>query len=367
MRSWHKRAVLTHPTLRFDPGRADDQDVASPRTSVAPAVVATADPLAPIIGGSPAVAALRREVALAARFDAPALIQGETGTGKELVARALHAASARAAGPFVAFNCAGVVALFESELFGHAQGAFTGASRAQAGMFRAAAGGCLFLDEVGDMRPDHQAKVLRVLETMEVRPVGSAQVHPVDVRVIAATHVDLRHAVAQGRFRLDLYYRLAGARITVPPLRDRGDDVALLACHFLDQAVRRYRLGPRCFGDEALAALVARPWQGNVRELRRVVETASMRAEGRVLVPEDLPPGIEPIYRRRSDRGEAPRSAPPDGPAEGVGGDLSLASAEGRHVARVLALCSGNRTRAAEALGVSRRTLYRLLERHDLT
>lgn len=331
-----------------------------------------------LMGHSPAMVGFRQQLLRAAQFDLPVLLQGETGTGKELAARGLHGASPRAGGPFVAFNCAGVVdTLFESELFGHARGAFTGANRERPGLFQAASGGTLFLDEVGDMAVGHQAKVLRVLECMEVRPVGSSRTHSVDVRVIAATHVDLRHAVAQGRFRLDLYFRLAGTLLTLPPLRERGEDLLLLARHFLDQVAARHGLAVEGFTPDALAELGSRAWQGNVRELRRTVESGAMQANGPQLGLQDLGTGVAPVFRRRSDLGDVPLSldAPlsldvplsPDAPLwPAAWSPETLAQAQASHVARVLAHAGGNRSEAARILGVSRRTLYRLIERHGL-
>jgi len=329
-----------------------------------------------LVGRSSAMQRLRAELEQAARYDAPVVLQGESGTGKELAARALHDLGPRAHRPFVAFNCASVVdALFESELFGHEAGAFTGASTAEAGLFRTADGGTLFLDEVGDMSLGHQAKVLRVLETMSVRPVGATRQHRVDVRVVAATHWDLRHAVAAGRFRMDLYFRLNGLQVQLPPLRDRGDDIQLLADHFLAQVTQRYGLDVHGFAPCAVAALADNPWPGNARELRRAVERAAMMTREPVIRADDLGAGSTPLYRPRSDQhgsagpAPAPRSVGSSAlalaPAQAAPSQ-TLAAAEARHVARVLETAAGNRTRAAKVLGVSRRTLYRLLDRHGL-
>ncbi len=323
-----------------------------------------------LVGRSAAVSEILRQVDLVAPRETPVLLLGETGTGKELVAREVHDGSGRS-GPFVALNCGAVGdELVQSELFGHARGAFTGADRASEGLFVAAHEGTLFLDEIGDLSLAHQAKLLRVLETMEVRAVGSDRPRPVDVRLVAATHTDLRHAVAGGTFRLDLYFRLAGIQVRLPALRERGEDTMLLSEHFLAAVRRNHGLGRRRFSPQALEELSRRSWPGNVRELRRVVESAAMMASGPVIEVEDLGQGLVPLMRRRSDRdrGADPRNRRT---AEAVVVPVSseswtLEEAERRHVARVLGSVAGNRTRAAKVLGVSRRTLYRLLERHDL-
>jgi DNA-binding NtrC family response regulator len=234
-----------------------------------------------LIGRSPAMQSVFRMVGVAAEADGTVLILGESGTGKELVARAIHARSARRGAPFVALNCAGMPeSLLESELFGHVRGAFTGAMRDKAGLFQAANGGTLFLDEIGDAPPSMQAKLLRALETREVRPVGSTRAERVDARVIAATNMDLAEAIQAGRFRKDLYYRLNVIAIELPRLADRAEDIPLLADHFLARANARQRRSVVGIAPEALRRLLNHPWPGNVRELENTIERAVILAAG---------------------------------------------------------------------------------------
>ncbi|KAA3649659.1 MAG: sigma-54-dependent Fis family transcriptional regulator [Proteobacteria bacterium] len=262
------------------------------------------------------------------------LIQGESGVGKELAARALHQLSARAERPFVPVNCAAVSAeLIESELFGHVKGAFTGASESRSGLFTYANGGTLFLDEIGELPLALQTKLLRALEEQRVRPVGSTKEIPVDVRVVAATNRDLRQEAAAGRFRQDLFYRLEVLTVTIPPLRQRTDDIVPLAEHFNRQLAARLGLPPLPMTSEVAGRLVGYAWPGNVRELRNFIERALILGH-----------------------------FPVEAPAGALGGEalpLSLAEVERRHMAAVLRQCEGNKTRAAELLGVSRKTLER--------
>ncbi|WP_431859126.1 sigma-54-dependent transcriptional regulator [Azospirillum sp.] len=293
-----------------------------------------------IVGRSPAILRLQALIERVAPSPSTVLIEGESGVGKELVARALHTRSQRAERPFVALNCAAVSAdLVEAELFGHLRGAFTGAKEARKGLFYYAHGGTLFLDEIGELPLALQSKLLRVLEERRIRPVGGEQELPVDVRVVAATNRDLKAEVAAGRFRQDLFYRLAVMTLRVPPLRERSDDVVELARRFM--GVLSLRLGvPPLDIDPALeAALVAHPWPGNVRELRNLIERALLFGEFPL---EDL--GL-PVCGIDAT----------DGTADG----RALAEVEKRHILAVLAECGGNRARAALALGVSRKTLDR--------
>lgn len=242
-----------------------------------------------ILGESPAMTALRDRIARAAPTDGRVLIRGESGTGKELVANALHEGSARAKRPFIKLNCAAIpTPLVESELFGHAKGAFTDAREAKAGLFEEAHGGTLFLDEIGDMDVVLQARLLRVLEDGRVRRIGEARDREVDVRVIAATHCDLEVAVREGRFREDLYFRLAHLPIEVPPLRERGEDVRLLFEHFLARFVARHRSRPRRLESTLVPRLMRHSWPGNVRELRGLCERLVVFG-GETLGPDDLP------------------------------------------------------------------------------
>ena len=308
--------------------------------------------LSELVGRSPGLAHVLRTIEKAAPSSASILIRGETGTGKELVARALHQASPRAARPFVAVNCAALPeGLLESELFGHEKGAFTGAVKSSQGLFRAAQGGTLFLDEVGEMPPAIQAKLLRVLETREVRPVGSTAQVPVDVRIVAATHRELLPVEGEpARFREDLYYRLAVIEVEVPPLRARRGDVPLLVRHFLAQLARERGEPERRLDPRTLEALTSYAWPGNVRELKNALEHL-LTLGGETLLPEDLPTRV-----LRGAQAPAP-------PAEAPGPELTLAELERRHVEAVLARLGGDRRRAAEALGIDLTTLYRKLKR----
>ena len=308
-----------------------------------------------LLGASPAVRGLCDQLARAARCEAPVLLIGETGTGKELCARAIHSHGARAAGPAVALNCAALpVGLLESELFGHARGAFTDAREPRAGLLQQASGGTLFLDEVGDMPLGVQAKLLRALQEQRVRPVGSDREVPVDLRLIAATHCDLEEAVREGRFREDLLYRINVIRIDVPPLRARGEDVLLLAQHFLTTLAARTGKPVRGMSTAVAERLLAYDWPGNVRELRNCIERAVAMTSHDQLVPEDLPSRV-----REHEDGAV---ALAEGETERL---LPLAQVERHHVLRVLERMHGNKARAARVLGLSRKTLYRMLERYS--
>ncbi len=303
-----------------------------------------------LVGSSPA---MRRVVALiekVAPTDSTVLVRGASGTGKELVARALHFNSQRRDRPLVTINCAALQEnLLESELFGHEKGAFTGAVSAKPGLFAVAEGGTLFVDEIAEMAPGLQAKLLRVLEDGHYRRVGGTQEHQADVRVVAATNRDLEEEQKAGRFREDLYYRLNVVAIALPPLRERRQDIPELVEHFLTTR----QVGPtrRRVDAEALEVLLRYPWPGNVRELANVLERAQILAEGGVITPDDLPEAIV-------------EAAPRGGPA---GGDpRHLREVERRHVQEVLQQEKGNKVQAARALGISRRALYRLIDKYHL-
>jgi len=303
-----------------------------------------------LVGRSARMRALQGRVESLRHNESNVLIQGESGTGKELVARAIHAASPRRGGPFVPVDCGALPeSIIESELFGHERGAFTGAVGAP-GLFRAAQRGTLFLDEVGEIPLHVQAKLLRALQQREVRPVGGSEALPVDIRVIAATNRDLAAMVEEGRFRLDLYYRLNVVRVDVPPLRERMEDVPLLAGHFLAKHGRS-RQGPIGLDPEAVEKLLAYPWPGNVRELENAIESALALGRGPTLRPGDF-------------SFEAAARTEPAPPPEGLA--LSLDAYERCALERALRECGGDAAAAARRLGIGRSTFYRRLARHGL-
>jgi DNA-binding NtrC family response regulator len=305
-----------------------------------------------LLGESPALARLRELVARFAASDAPVLVTGETGSGKELVARALHAQSARRDGPFVALNCAALPeTLLESELFGHEKGAFTDARSARTGLLVQAAGGTLFLDEIGELPLALQPKLLRALQELRVRPLGAGEEVAFDARIVAATNRDLESAVEEGRFRQDLLFRLDVLRIEVPPLRARGRDVLLLAQRFTRRAAERAGRAVLGLSRGAAEKLLDYAWPGNVRELESCIERAVALARHDEIIVEDLPERI------RSYRGSHVIVSGDD-PSELV----PLEVVERRYVARVLEAVGGNKTLAARVLGLDRKTLYRKLE-----
>jgi len=306
-----------------------------------------------LVGKSPAFVKLMDSVARIGRTDATTLVLGETGVGKDVVASLLHAQSPRADASFVVVDCAALhEELLQSEIFGHEQGAFTGATRRKHGLFEVASGGTIFLDEVGDTSPDIQAKLLRVLESGRFRRLGGTQEIAVDVRIVAATNRDLRQAITRGHFREDLFYRLATFTVEIPPLRERREDVRLLVEHFTERFNARFSLSKR-FSPEAMDALARHAWPGNVRELLHVVEQAVVLCDSELIGFADLPASI---------RGAA---AEPLGDA-GIGEMLTLREVERRHIFSVLAKVGGNRAEAARILGTSERTCYRLLEKYRL-
>ncbi len=308
-----------------------------------------------MVGRSPGMIEVMKTIARVAPSQASILIFGETGTGKELVARTVHQFSDRSKNKFVGVNCSALAeGLLESELFGHVKGAFTGAVSARPGLIREAEGGTLFLDEVGDISAALQARLLRTLQEKEVLPVGSETPVPVDVRVVAATHRDLSAMVRDGRFREDLYYRLNVVTITLPPLRDRRQDIPLLIDHFLQLLAEKHGRGPVGLDREAQAALLAYDWPGNVRQLVNVLERALVVAAQDVIGPEHLPGEI-----RGGERRELTEQTAQQGGVRMV----PLAQVEREHVLAVLEASGGNRERAARTLRISRRTLTRMLQR----
>jgi len=306
-----------------------------------------------LLGRSVALQRLREIIQQVAATDAAVLILGESGTGKELVAHAIHEGSGRASGPLVKVSCAALPeGLLESELFGHERGAFTGARELRRGRFELAHGGTLFLDEVGDLSPATQAKLLRVLQEQEFERVGGTRTIHVDVRLIAATNRDLEGLVAEGAFREDLYYRLNVVPIRVPSLRERVEDIPLLAGHFLRTSAQRWGKPVPEVTPEALALLCRYPWPGNVRELQHAMESLVVFSRGTPIGPEDLPAAI---------RGERLGADPPDRPS-----GASLRDLERQAIARTLVATGGNRRKAAEVLGIGLKTLYRKIHEFGL-
>jgi DNA-binding NtrC family response regulator len=291
-------------------------------------------------------------VARVAPSDATVLIQGESGTGKELIAKALHHASPRASGSFVAVNCGALPEpLLESEIFGHVRGAFTGAVAARRGLLEEAHGGTFFLDEIGEMPLALQVKLLRALQEREIRRVGGTQAVAVDVRILAATNRDLAQLTREGRFREDLYYRLNVVLVPLPPLRERRADVPVLAEHFLAGAAAR-RGRPLRLSAAANERMLAYPWPGNVRELENAIERASLLVIGDTIGPGDLPAHVT--------------SGSGLGPAPALGPQRNLAEVERTHIIQTLERCGWNHSRAADALGIGRTTLWRKLKEYGL-
>ncbi len=303
-----------------------------------------------IVGASDALQELLTLVAKVAGTNAAILIAGESGTGKEQVARAVHFHSGRAKGPFLAINCGALNEnLLEAELFGYEKGAFTGATSARAGLLASADGGTIFLDEIGEMPPSLQVKLLRALQEREVLPVGGRSPVAFDARVVAATNRDLEAEVRAGRFREDLFYRLNVIPVRVPPLRERAGDVPLLARHFAARFGREMGVGEVRFAPSALAALAGYAWPGNIRELMNAVERAVALSTGEILV-EHLPEKIRVSRAATND---------PDGAV------ITLDELERRHILSVLARTDGNKSRAADLLGIDLSTLYRKLRRYE--
>ncbi len=315
--------------------------------------VETRQGLFALVGKSATMRELYALVERVALSSASVLIRGESGSGKELVARALHAASPRRDKPFLAINCTALPeALLESELFGHTRGAFTGATAARAGLFVEASGGTLFLDEIGDMAPALQAKLLRVVQLGEVRPVGSDESRSVDVRVVAATHQEIEQRVAEGLFRQDLFYRLNVVPMSVPSLRQRLDDIPMLVTHFLAAARTRNPHSPVMrLADEVVTAFTRYPWPGNVRELENLVERLVVVGTTEELGLSELS-ALAPSLLGAQDRFSMPRDRL-----------ATLRELEEEYIAWVIEKCAGNKTRAAEVLGIDPSTLHRRMKR----
>jgi two-component system response regulator AtoC len=309
-----------------------------------------------LLGASPRMDEVRRALREAAAVDATVLVTGPSGTGKELAARAIHFESPRAAAPFVPVNCAAVPeSLFESTMFGHRRGAFTGAMESHTGFVEQAHQGTLFLDEVGEIPLSQQAKLLRVLQEGELQPLGSPRAVQVDIRIIAATNRDLAAMVREGTFREDLWYRINVLGLHLPALRERREDIPALAEHLLVELAGEHGRPALGLTSAALETLTTYAWPGNVRELRNVLERALLRAVGRPVDSVDLPPEV---------RGRVPATR---GPAPDVGGPVAtLADVERAHIEAVLARCEWNRSSAARLLDIDRRTLFAKIQRYGL-
>jgi len=305
-----------------------------------------------LVGDSTVMLRLKELITKVGPTDASVLVEGETGTGKELVARAIHHQSRRCRGVFVPVDCGAIAqTVIESELFGHVKGAFTGAHTAAKGLIRAADGGTLFFDEVGDLPLPMQVKLLRTIQEREVRPVGSAQSYPVDIRIVAATNKDLSEEVGKGRFREDLLYRIDVVHIRVPPLREHKEDIPLLARHFVMESSRDVSR-VRDISPEAVELLERYDWPGNIRELANVIRRAAALGRSELIMPEDLPPTI------REAKGSPAGLVRPEG--------SRLRDYERAAIVNALSLSGGNRKKASRILGIGEATLYRKLARYGL-
>ncbi len=316
--------------------------------------------MSPLVGSSPPMLEVYKLIARVSAGKSTVLLEGESGTGKELVAHAIHSNSPRRDRPFVPINCASLAdTLLESELFGHERGAFTGAFSVKQGLFESAHDGTIFLDEIGDIGSALQVKLLRVIQEQEVRRVGGTASLKVDVRVIAATNRDLAALVKEGRFRDDLFYRLNVVRIVLPPLRERREDIPMLAQHFLQKFAAANAQPIRGFIPDTMALLQRYHWPGNVRELENVIERAVSLAHGPLVLPEDLPETIRTAGAGPLDDKVGKASERDDTLA-------TLDEMAKRHLVRVLEETGGNKVRAAKILGIDRRTLYRMAERYGV-
>jgi len=352
---------LTAAPFHSDPGSVCDPRVAYivvlRPAEEDQAAVGAASPFPGLIGRSPSIERVFRLIENLEQSEATVLLTGESGTGKEVLARALHAHSPRRSGPFVGVNCGALPGeLLESELFGHVRGAFTGAVRERAGRFEVAAGGTLFLDEVADLPVQLQVKLLRVLQERTFERVGESQSRRTDARIIAATNIDLRRAVQEGRFREDLFYRLRVVPIEIPPLRERREDIEPLATYLLARVGARQGRALR-FSPDALRALLDYAWPGNVRELENALEYAVAVCKGQTILPEDLPAELQP---------GGPSYTPPSSAGVEPAGDLRLLRADVRALKQALEAHRWRRVEAARALGVSRATLWRRMREAGL-
>jgi two-component system response regulator GlrR len=344
-----RRGVFSFLTKPFEPKVLLDTVAEAMRLSSAPAVGEVEGWRAELITRSSSMEDLLAQARRVAASDASVCVFGQSGTGKELLARAIHRASPRRDAPFVAVNCGAIPeGLLESELFGHKKGSFTGAVADRRGLFQAAQGGTLFLDEVGDMPLALQVKLLRALEERKIRPVGSHESFDVDVRVVSATHRKLEERIASGEFREDLFYRLNVVKLYIPALAERREDIPLLANHFLTRLAERYRRGHLGFSPEAMQLLVSASWPGNVRQLLNVIEQAV------ALAPTEVIP--ESLVRQALDAGDTALTPL----------DEARKAFERDYLVRILKITGGNVTKAARLAGRNRTEFYRLLERHSL-
>jgi DNA-binding NtrC family response regulator len=312
-----------------------------------------------IVGHSAAMQQVFKLITKVAGSDSTVMITGETGTGKGLVARAVHARSARRHKPFVQINCGAIPEnLLESELFGHVRGAFTGANNAKSGKFELACGGTIFLDEIGDMSPDLQVKLLRVLEEREFEPVGGAKTIKADVRVIAATHRDLETEVTEGRFREDLFYRLFVIPLALPALRDRQSDIPLLVAHYLSQFNAEQQQGVTQVSEAAMKMLLTHTWPGNVRELKNVIERLVVTKETHEILPDDLPPAMHAHH--------LPAAPTMEISSEGINLNSAVSEFEKALIYQSLERTNWVKKRAAQLLQIKRTTLVEKIKRHQL-
>jgi DNA-binding NtrC family response regulator len=337
-------------TLRHAWGMAFVRDLKRDAPSQLDGTCATNDADSTMVGRTPAMHRLFEQIRKVARTDAAVLITGPSGTGKELAALSIHRQSGRRGAPFVAVNCGAIAPqLFQSELFGYEKGAFTGANQRKIGRIEAAQGGTLFLDEIGDMPFEMQVNLLRFLQEKTIVRVGGTDTLPIDVRIIAATHINLAEAVTQGRFREDLYYRINVVNISTPKLAERGEDIEIIARHYFEKFARQHNKSLRGFSKSALDALLRHHWPGNVRELMNRVQRAVVMAEGRFIQLEDL--GFER----------------PQELAQLMSLEQARATAERIMIGRALTQTRNRISSAADLLGVSRVTLYRLMEKYDIS